>query len=251
MAPTRLMLTIPEREIARHGPGNILAVCWRQWRTERTLRRRGIDFRTTDPAAVERAYATMTHEEFAAINGRQAWANWRTIPRAMSGSVPDRPLSIIDLGCGTGPSTEVLAFYAPVGSAIIGYELAAPLLRIASDRPYPNKHGSSVQVSFVCQGIAQTLRRPDGGAVPDRSVDLVNASGIVGHHFTPTTMEPLVRELRRILSPQGVAMLDVGPTCPARALISLMVSAGFASVRRCRSCAVDLMGEVVFRRIST
>src|SRR5688572_28500143 len=103
-------LTIGERAIRRHGPGNLLGVCWRQWRTERALARRGIRFRTTDPAAVTAAYAAMSAEEFGAINGRQDWANWRTIPRALSGHVPDRPLRVLDLGCGTGTSTAVLAF---------------------------------------------------------------------------------------------------------------------------------------------
>src|SRR6187401_1789868 len=72
-----VMLEIPEAEIRRHGPGNVLAVFWRQRQVERDLARRGIEFRTTDEKAVESAYAAMSDQEFEAINGRQAWANWR------------------------------------------------------------------------------------------------------------------------------------------------------------------------------
>jgi len=117
------MLHIDERDVRRHGPGRLLAVCWRQWRAERALARRGVHFRTTDLAALAAAYAAMSDGEFDAVNGRQDWANWRTIPRSLSGHVPDRPLRVLDLGCGTGGSTRVLAFYCPAGSAITGYKV--------------------------------------------------------------------------------------------------------------------------------
>src|SRR5262245_40322368 len=87
---TPAALIIPEREVRRHGPGNILAVCWRQWRGERALARRGVHFRATDPEVVAAAYAAMSDREFEAINGRQDWANWRTIPRCLSGRLPER-----------------------------------------------------------------------------------------------------------------------------------------------------------------
>src|SRR5205809_7859487 len=107
------MLVISEPEIHRNGPGRILMVCWRQWRTERALARRGIRFRATSFEQVLAAYAAMTQAEFDAINGPQEWANWRTIPRALSEHVPDRPLRVLDLGCGTGGSTRVLACHRP------------------------------------------------------------------------------------------------------------------------------------------
>src|SRR5437868_7087436 len=135
------MLTIAEEEIRRQGPGRLLAVIWRQWRTERRLARRGVHFRDTDPERVAAAYAAMSAAEFDAINGRQDWANWRTIPRALHGHVPDRPLRVLDLGCGTGGSTRVLAHYCPIGSCLTGYELAAPLVEIAWRRDYAHRSG--------------------------------------------------------------------------------------------------------------
>jgi SAM-dependent methyltransferase len=212
------------------------------------LAARGVHFRTTDPTRAEAAYAAMTDAEFEAINGRQAWANWRTIPRAMSGRVEDRPLVVVDLGCGTGPSTQVLAFYAPFGSIIYGYEFAQPLVRAALRRRYVLSTGEAASVEFVCQSVTRTLRDPAGNTIADRTVDLVNASGIVGHHLTPTTGRPLFAELGRIVRPGGVAMLDIGPTFCARDLLRVMEASGFSLVGHARSCFLDRCGELVFER---
>jgi SAM-dependent methyltransferase len=241
------LLFIDEREIRRHGPGNIVQMCWRQWRTERALRRRGVHFRTTDPEAAQAAYAAMSDQEFDAINGRQEWANWRTIPRALSGEVPNRPLRVLDLGCGTGSSTRVLAFYCPPGSLITGYELARPLVDVARRRQYRHETGQPAQVRFVCQGVTETWRDPDGTPVPDHSVDVVNASGVVGHHLNTETIPPLVQEVKRVLRRGGLALLDVGPTLGDRELTHLLTTAGFRRLGRWRSWAFDPTGQVVFQ----
>ena len=240
-------LVIPHHEIRRHGPGHALAVCWRQWRAERALARRDVHFRATDPAAVAAAYAAMSDREFDAINGRQDWANWRTIPRALSGHVPDRPLRVADLGCGTGSSTRVLAFYCPDGSHLSGYELVPALLEVARRRCYPHQSGRPAHVEFVCQGVTEPLRLAGGVPVPDGTLDVVNASGVVGHHLHPGTIAPLVSELRRVLVPAGIAMLDVGPTLRAPQLVQAMSAAGFAALAHCRSWWLDPTGQIVFR----
>jgi SAM-dependent methyltransferase len=242
------MLTIPEREIRSHGPGQVLAVCWRQWRTERQLARRGVLFRDTNFDRVVAAYTAMSPAEFDAINGRQDWANWRTIPRALSRHVPDRPLRVLDLGCGTGGSTHVLAFYCPAGSHITGYEFAEPLVAFARRREYGGKDGRPAQVDFICQGVTETLRNGDGSLLPAASVDLVNASGVIGHHLRPETVGPLIAELGRVLRDDGVLMLDVGPTLPGAALRAILSTAGFACKGHFRSWFGDTTGEMVFQR---
>jgi SAM-dependent methyltransferase len=242
------MLTIPEREIRNHGPGQVLAVCWRQWRTERGLARRGVLFRETDFDRVAAAYAAMSPAEFDAINGRQDWANWRTIPRALSGHVPDRELRVLDLGCGTGGSTRVLAFYCPAGSHITGYEFAEALVAFARRRDYGRKDGRAAEVDFVCQWVTETLRNGDGSPLAAASVDLVNASGVVGHHLRPETIGPLIAELSRVLKQDGVVMLDVGPTLPGAALRSILSAAGFTYRGHFRSWFGDATGEMVFQR---
>lgn len=242
------MLAVSEREIRQWGPGNVLRVCWRQWRAERQLARRGIHFRDTNLDLMAAAYAAMSVEEFDAINGRQDWANWRTIPRALSGNVPERPLRVLDLGCGSGSSTRVLAFYCPAGSYVTGYEVAEPLLVHARRREYLRRDGQPAHVDFVCQGVTQTLRTPEGDAVAEGSVDVVNASGVVGHHLNHSTIGPLISELRRALAPDGIAMLDVGPTLGKDELTRVMGAASFIFVGHYRSWWGDPTGEVVYRR---
>jgi SAM-dependent methyltransferase len=241
-------LIISEPEVRRHTPGNVLWVCWRQWRAERRLAHRDIHFRETDPAKVAAAYQAMSLAEFDAINGRQDWANWRTIPRALSGHVPDRPLRILDLGCGTGSSTRVLAWYAPAGSHITGYELAEPLLQWARVRRYAHSSGSRAAVDFVCQGITTAFKEPDGRGMANRSVDLVSSSGVVGHHLDEARIAPLIAELRRVLAPGGVAALDTGPTLEVSKLRELMERAGFSCLGHVRSGWWDPTGQMVFAR---
>jgi SAM-dependent methyltransferase len=240
------LLHIDERDIRSHGPGRLLAVCWRQWRAERALARRGVHFRTTDLTALGAAYAAMSDREFDAINGRQDWANWHTIPRSLSGHVPDRPLRVLDLGCGTGGSTRVLAFYCAAGSHITGYELAPPLVEMARRRRYVRRDDQPADVDFCCQGITEPLRQTDGGVVPSGTADVVNASGVVGHHLDAVSVRPLVAELWRVLRSGGVALLDVGPTLGDAALTDLMTAQGFTRRGYRRSCWLDRTGQVIY-----
>lgn len=242
------LLQIAPRDIRRYGKGNALGVLWRQWRAERRLARRGLHFRDTDPEQVARAYAAMSEEDFEGINARQDWANWRTIPRALSGNVPNRPLRVLDLGCGAGGSTQVLAFYSPPGSHITGYELAAPLLTWARRRPYLGRDGHAARVDFRCQGVTERFCDAAGVEVPDRSVDLVSASGVVGHHLNRETVRPLIEEVQRTLKEDAIACLDVGPSLRETALTEEMLRAGFIRLGRFRSWFGDPTGQVVFRR---
>jgi SAM-dependent methyltransferase len=243
-----MTLIISEREIRSNGPGLILGVCWRQWRTERGLARRGVLFRSTTLAQVARAYGAMTQAEFDRVNGRQDWANWRTIPRALSGHVPDRPLRVLDLGCGTGSSTQVLAHYCPAGSHITGYEIARPLLAFAPRRSYRHRSGTAAQVDFVGQGVTEPLRDARGDLIPATSVDVINASGVVGHHLNRETIKPLLAEIQRVGKNDAAVLLDVGPTLRGRHLRRVMIDAGFACLGHYRSWLGDLTGEMVFRR---
>src|SRR6266446_3576429 len=237
-------LQIPPATLRR--PGNVVTVLWRQWRTERRLRRRGLHFRDTDPERVAQAYAAMSEAEFEGINARQDWANWRTIPRCLAGNVPDRPLRVIDLGCGTGGSSQVLAYYCPPGSHVTGYELAEPLLAIARRRRYVRSDSQNAHVDFRCQGVTEPWCDAEGRRLPPTSVDVVNASGVVGHHLDEETVRPMIDEQIRVLKADGVAMLDVGPTLRAGALQRVMKAAGFSCVGHFRSWFGDPTGQIVF-----
>lgn len=227
---------------------HLLLICWRQWRTERSLRRRGIDFRTTDPDEVRKAYAAMTPEEFAAINGRQGWANSTTIFRSIRGLLPEGPLFALDLGSGLGESTACLAGLLHPDSRIIGIEFSEHLVEIARTGAYTGGDGRPRPLEFVVGSVLETFRDEDGEAIADHSVDLVNASGILGHHLDPPEAERMLDEVVRVLKQDGVAALDVGPKLSVAGLTGLMADRGFARLRRTRSNLFDRTGQVVFQR---
>ena len=103
-------------------------------------------------------------------------------------------------------------------------------------------------MDFVCQGVTETLRQTDGQPVPAGSVHVINASGVVGHHLSAASVGPLIAECKRVLGPEGIAMLDVGPALKAAELTRLMLEAGFESRGRFRSWWGDPTGEIVFVR---
>jgi SAM-dependent methyltransferase len=157
-------------------------------------------------------------------------------------------LQVIDLGCGTGSSTRVLAFYCPAGSRIIGYEMVRPLIECARRRRYLHRTGETVNVTFICQPVTEPFRQADGSLVPPGSIDVASASGVVGHHLNGETVLPLVRQLQRTIAANGIAMLDVGPSLPMKTLVPVMARHDFTVVGRYKSWLLDPTGQVVFRR---
>src|SRR5262249_42164578 len=172
---------------------------------------RKIPFRSSRNDVACQAYAALTLREFEAINERQAWANWRTIRRNLAGRLPRRPIRAIDLCCGTGRSTEVLAYHLEPGSTILGIDAESRFVARAPPRPHRTRAGTSADVSFRCQSVLEPLRESAAEVVPDASVDLVNSSGAVGCHFDARTTAVLASEVDRVLSPGGLALIDCGP----------------------------------------
>lgn len=215
------------------------------------MRRRGIDFRTTDPDAVRLAYAAMTPEEFAAVNGRQGWANSTTIFRSIRGLLPEGPLFALDLGSGLGESTACLAGLLHPDSRIIGIEFSEHLVEIARTGTFIGGNGRPRPLEFVVGSVLETFRDERGERIADGSVDLVNASGILGHHLEPIDAGRMLDEVARVLKPDGVAALDVGPKLSAADLTSMMSDRGYTRLRRTRSNPFDRTGQVVFRRNPT
>ena len=242
------------RRIARErlAGASLLSIFFRQATSEHFLKYlRGVDFRQDENAKALRAYRAMTAEDFEAINARQRWANWRTLPRNLSGHVPDRPLSVIDLCCGIGHSTEVLACYLPVGSSILGLEFNPDFVRVARARAaqYQHRSGALIQPRFAAQSVLETFRDEGRKEVSGGSVDLVNCSGAVGVHFKPDATRVLAKEIARVLRPGGIALIDSGPRgTSTRALTEIFDGLGFKRLNAARSCFVDYSVQVCFRK---
>lgn len=205
-----------------------------------TALRSRMSFRSSRNAEAARAYRAMTEEEFEGINARQRWANWRSIPRALEGRLPDRPCAALDLCSGSGSSTEVLAWCLPPGSTILGLEFNPAFAASAARRDYRDARGGPASVRFRAQSVLETFRTPDGAPVPDGTIDVVNSSGALGLHFERDSVETVAEEIARVLRPGGIAAIDscpegVGPD----AMVRIFLARGFTEAGRARSCFLD------------
>jgi SAM-dependent methyltransferase len=193
----------------------------------------------------------MSAGEFEGVNGRQRWANWRTIPRNLDGLCPARPLLALDLCCGTGDSTAVLAWHLPPGSRILGIEFQPEFVERARARAFANGRGGEVTVAFRAQSVLEPLRAHDGSELAPACVDLVNSSGAVGCHFDAEATAVLAAEVARVLAPDGLARIDAGEDGTTPAEVERIFGAfGFATERSSRSCRVDRYRQLCLRKRS-
>src|SRR5262245_30731960 len=143
---------------------------WCQWSMERALRRRGVTFRSSSAAVVESGYDAMDADEFDAVNGRQEWANWRILRGLLEGRLPSRPLDVIDLGCGTGASTQALAACCPAGTHIVALERSARFLKRARTRDYRLRGDLPAAIDLHQQSISEPWRTSSGVRLPSRAI---------------------------------------------------------------------------------
>jgi SAM-dependent methyltransferase len=235
-------------QIAR-PKGNIARIFLQQACTEGWIMvTKKVRFRRQNSDAC-RAYGRMTLKEFAAINSRQCWANWRTLPRNLNNRLPNRPLKIIDLCCGIGESTEVLAYYAHPGSQILGLEYNAHFVSLAKTREFLDDNGRRCAVNFRAQSVLETFCDARARPIAEGSIDLVNSCGAVGCHFDAASTTRLAREIDRVLARGGLATIDSGPDgTTTRELIQIFEKLGFQTLHRARSCFLDRFTQVCFKK---
>jgi SAM-dependent methyltransferase len=155
----------------------------------------------------------------------------------------------IDLCCGTGQSTAVLAHHLAPGSEILGLEYSARLVAVARTRLYPSRTGAPARVVFRAQSVLERFRDEDGVELPPASVDLVSSSGAVGCHFDPSATAVLADEVTRVLRPGGLALIDSGRSGTSRPDVRAIFEArGFALEHEARSCWVDPYVQLCFRK---
>jgi SAM-dependent methyltransferase len=232
------------------GPRPLAAVLVRQVLTEAKVRLiKQIEFRRNRNHEAASAYTAMSPADFEAVNGLQAWANWRTIPRSLDGRLPERPLRAVDLCCGTGASTEVLAYYAPPGSSFLGLEFNPAFVERAKARRYLCRDGSAASVEFSAQSVLETFRDGRGAPLPASSVDLVNASGAVAFHFDADSSRALAAEIDRVLRPGGLATIDGGKQgTSTRELERIFAAYSFCVEGKARSCLLDQGTQLCLRK---
>lgn len=172
---------------------------------------------------------------------------WLEVLRGLCG---ERPLRVLDIGCGTGFLSLLLA---EMGNEVDGLDIAPTML----ERARAKAEEASLHVTFF-EGDAESLRAPDA------TYDLV-----IERHVIWTLPDPdaALREWRRVLRPGGRAALiegdwgrhDNAPTgyeqihaslplyggTPSTVLAERLTAAGLPSVRIQPLIASDLWGEDV------
>jgi SAM-dependent methyltransferase len=228
----------------------LIAGVLRQLTMERNLRKRNVSYRTTQSASVAQAYGSMTEDEFDAINGPQEWQNRRFIPRLIQSLRLREPMIAVDLGCGSGQSSQVLASQLPAGSTLLGYDLCDRLLARAAQRTYRDVAGAPLKTRFMNQSIAQPLHNPEGRLLDNESVGLVHAAGVVGHHLAEADVRAMAAEISRCLKLTGWVVLDAGPAMPRSFLQEILAAHGFAVRQTLRAVPCASHHVLVFQRRS-
>lgn len=250
------MLTHAERtrlrRVARERLGAGLAGLFvKQALAELRVTMRGrLRFRARDNANAVRAYRAMSVEDFEGVNARQKWANWRTIPRNLSGRLPARPCRAVDLCSGVGDSTEVLVCCLPPGSEVLGLECNPEFVRKARRRAYRDASGLPARAEFRAQSVLEPFRDACGRALPDGSVDLVNCCGAAAINFNAAQLDALAAEISRVLPAGGLAAVDAPAGAAGRArMIRAFAAHRFEVLGSARSCFLDRFAQICFRRV--
>lgn len=240
------------RRVAKlNGPkGQVLTTYIKQGWVETRLRLRGGGFfRSNQNEQAIKGYASMAPDEFKIINSVQSWANWRTIPRNLTGRLPAKPVRVLDLCSGTGDSTSVLASYAAQNSHITGIEVDPRFVKVAQSRHYKTFDGQPQQVDFSAQDVLEPFCDGLGHRLEPHSVDLINVSGAVAVHFDAQSTARLAGQCALIIRPQGLALVDAGyEGASPRIVRTCFESRGFTLIHEARSCALDLSRQLCFRR---
>ncbi len=119
-------------------------------------------------------------------------AEKRLINTVVEGMELDHPLSIIEIGCGTGNGLIALTKKYPA-ACLIGLDLSFGMCRQAS-RKY--RHASHSADSLICQGDALNL------PFINKSADLIFIS-FTFELFPQTLQSDLFQEIKRLLAAQG------------------------------------------------
>jgi SAM-dependent methyltransferase len=251
-ASERGTLVIPEVVVkANSRPlADLLALKARQ---QIRMTRDRLNWKTDELNRVRSVYDGMSREQFKVANAPQVWVEERQIPRTLSGRVPSRGAVVLDLGCGPGTSTATICTYAHPSWTIIGVDLSENLVRWAQERAGAGEFVSTFwgrNQTIVPRFVAQSITEPwlTGGRLAEASVDLVNSSGVVGHHLTETDVRRVIGEARRVLKPGAYLALDTGPRTRHGRMAELMAEQGFTDPSFIKGTALDPRPKVVMRK---
>lgn len=201
------------------------------------------------PEAVRDGFGSLAGKTFDGYNLPQQWVESRMLPQVIEGRVPVSGARVLDLGCGPGTSTRILAWFAKPDWRIEGLELIDHQVALAKERVaggwFVNRDGERIEPTFRCADVSE----PDAFvAIEDGSVDLAVSGGVVGLYLTPEQGERLIGALRRVVRVGGWVALDAGPSIPVKALEAMGRRNGFEVVDLVKSFPIEPRPKVLFRR---
>jgi ubiquinone/menaquinone biosynthesis C-methylase UbiE len=116
---------------------------------------------------------------------------------------------VLDLACGTGVVTRLLASAVGAGGQVVGLDVSAPMLEVARQQPPPQ--GAAIE---WLEGSAQAL--------PEREFDLLLCQQ--GLQFFPDA-PGAVQQMRRVLGNQGRAVLSVWQDLDTQPVFKALIEA--------------------------
>ncbi len=102
----------------------------------------------------------MSEDEFEAINARQDWLNRTIISKTIKQINLFHPLKVLDVGCGTGTSTTILASYLPEGSVIWANDITPKFVLSAAKKfadPRNHNLGKNIWTYFYIHNATQPV----------------------------------------------------------------------------------------------
>lgn len=176
----------------------------------------------------------------------------RTFHQVLQAALPDRPQSIVDLGCGVGMSTFALQDAFP-GADITGVDLSPYFLAVAQHRSQLRHmgQGNGLQLEAGApseQSAPQWLHAAaENTGLAANSADLVSAC-LVFHELPQQAARQMIQEAKRLLRPGGhLAIMDMNPQSEAFAQMPPYILTLLKSTEPYMDeyFSLDLLGEIV------
>ncbi len=137
------------------------------------------------------------------VSQRFLWAVWRAYANLLHGVSFDKPIRIIELGCGTGYHTSQMTKLFPVQKVTL-VDFNASVIEDTKRR----------LSSLKCE--KEFLLKDLFSLELSEKYDIVHSQGLL-EHYTPDQQQELIRLHRDLLTPNGIAVILVPtPSLPYR-----------------------------------
>ncbi len=123
------------------------------------------------------------------------------------------------------------------------------MLEVARGKNYKSlSSGTSVSGDFQVQTAGAPLVGKDGETLKDGTIDYINTSGVVGHHFNREHFAGFIKDVSPLVKADSFAAIDEGPGLGEEEIIPEMEKQGWSYVGPIRLLPWIKAGQLMFRR---